>query len=528
MKSITLSILLLGAATTDAVDCGRWYSNPCLAEKDARYDPNASDNIVDQGPVWEHLQGFWKYQVNAYGPGGQPHEPSATNPNQPFLVGGFPYSYFPAIGFLNVTIVGPRLYQHRYLVFPPAPQEFCDETLASGFVNVLGKGTCGETGYSYFSELFGASSYERDGTVISLPMNVADPAGFLQNEKYRSQPVDNRTIYTVAKDASGGLLTENLVVLDSSNSKISSVSDLYVDLGNQMQLVAFFRAEYTRLRDERAFTLSLEEAYKDSTVLTADRVQDGQLPMTTACLDETCPSEENWCSIDPSCSISRYQEPAGSLREGVLAGIIVGAFVLLVGLMYLIHRVRVKQQVNRYQSEFAKRVVGSIELSESYYALSAAQLLDEFRRIDPGLTHGGDGKISKEAMKEFMQSGSVGYITESDFGALWVAIDTDHSGYVDFLEFCAFLAQCEPLLKGKDKDRESVARSIAERLSALSKHDVSARSRSIGSGAMAVEEATDESPAHESTSLQSTPQTIRSTPPSAPRSAKSLGVGLFS
>ena len=239
MISITISLLLLGAGTTDAVSCGRWYSNPCLAESDARYDPSVSDNIIDQGAVWEHLQGFWKYEVNAYGPGGHPQHPSATNPNQPFLVGGFPYSYYPGIGFLNVTIVGTRMYQHRYLVFPPAPQGFCDETLASGFVNVLGNGTCGETGYSYFSEVFGVSSYERDGTVVSLPVDFADPGGLLQNEMYKSRPINDQTIYTVAQDKNGGLLTETLVILDSSNTKLSSVSDFYVDLGTPAATCCF-------------------------------------------------------------------------------------------------------------------------------------------------------------------------------------------------------------------------------------------------------------------------------------------------
>jgi hypothetical protein len=73
-----------------------------------------------------------------------------------------------------------------------------------------------------------------------------------------------------------------------------------------------------------------------------------------------------------------------------------------------------------------------------------------------------------------------------------------------------------------------VARSIAERLAALSKHDVSARSRSITSGQMVANDASDRSPEHDSISLQSTLQTLRSSPPSAPRSAKSLGVGFFS
>lgn len=514
---------LLGVISAESVDCGNWYSNSCRRDEDLRYDPNASDSIVEQAPVWGYFQGFWKYEVNGYGPGGEPLGPSLANPAQPFLVGGFPYSYFPAFGFLNVTIIGSRMYQHRYHIHSPASQEFCDQTLVSGFVNVLGTGTCGETGYSYSSEFFGTSSYERDGTIESVPFEHANPGELLRNGVYILQPVDNRTIYMVGKDSNGGLATETLVFLDSINSQISGVSDFYVSSANQAQLVAFFRSKYERLEGANAFALAIEKAYKSSTVTASDRVEGGKIPMQGACLLEPCPVETEWCTSDPSCSTSPYQEPEGALQAGAIAGIVIASSVLIIGALYMIHRYFLKQQRKRYRAEFAKQVADTIEMTESYYALDAFKLLEEFQRIDDALPADCAGKISKEAMKEFMQSGKVGYIKESDFGALWVAIDTDHSGYVDFLEFCAFLAQCEDLLEDKDRSRDSLAKLIAEKLAKLSMHDVSARSRSLTTGVMLVDDGTNGTPNddYDDFSAQSS---LRS---SSPKAVKSLGVGNF-
>ena len=529
LKTIVVIFCVLELKSIDAVDCGRWYSNPCLGDDDVRYDPHASDNIVDQGPVWRNLSGYWKYKVYAFDPTGRPQEPSASNPNQPFFVGGFPYSYSPAYGFLNMTIVGSRIYQHRYLIFQPADTSFCNEELSPGFVNVLGNGTCGVTGYSLFSELFGTSTYERDGTVMSLPLDLAtDPLGIgllRDGTMYRSQPIDNQTIYTIAKDSTGAIMTETLVLLDSSNSKLSSVSDFYIKVGNQMQMVAFFRADYTRLKHENAFILALDDAYKESAVLGADRVQNGQVPMKTACLSESCPSETNWCAMDPSCSVSRYQEPPGSMRVDVLTGLVITAVIFFVGSFYLLHRYRLRQQEIRFRTNFAKRVADAIEVSESFYALDASKLLEEFQSINPN----GDGLVLKERMKEFMQSGKVGYISESDFGALWAVMDMDNSGSVDFLEFCAFLAQCEHLLKDKDTNRDWVMKAIADRLSAISRHDVSVRARSVASGDMFVDESLGRAfPEYDSISLQSTLPSLESSPPRVAFAAKSLGTGLFS
>jgi hypothetical protein len=478
-------LLLGGLSSVGAISCGEWYSNPCLAKYDVRYDPSGSDSIVDQAPaVWGSFEGFWTYEVKAYNTDGEPQEPTINNPNQPFLIGGFPYPYFPAQGFLNVTIVGSRMYQHRYLIHPPAPANFCGQAVIPGFVNVLGNGTCGATGYSYFSEMFGTSSFERDGTVVTLPYDSNLGSGGLlrRSDTYTSRPINNRTIYSAAKDGNGGLLSETIVFLDALNTQLSGVSEFYISLQNQARLAAFFRTDYSRVNSAEVFEAALAKAYETNNVPLEDRVQEGQIPMETECLDEQCPTEKVWCTIDPVCANTPYREPKGSVKAGMVAGFTVAGATLLTAALYLLHLYRLKRQEKRYRAKFARRVAEVIEIKESTYALEPDKLLQEFHQIDPALREGAGGKIAKAEMKEFLQSGVVGYITESDFGALWSAIDTDHSGYVDFLEFCAFLAQCHDEFKQENVNRATLAESIAKKLSKLSMHDVNAKSTSLAAG----------------------------------------------
>mmetsp|Transcript_25103 Transcript_25103/g.41664 ORF Transcript_25103/g.41664 Transcript_25103/m.41664 type:complete len:549 (-) Transcript_25103:969-2615(-) len=543
------TLLLIGALSADAISCGQWYSNPCLAEDDARYDPSGSDSIIDQAPVaWGNFEGFWRYEVKAYGPDGQPQEPTITNPNQPFLVGGFPYPYFPAFGFLNVTISGSRMYQHRYLIHPPASADFCDQAVIPGFVNVLDNGDCGKTGYSYFSEIFATSSFERDGTVVTLPndSNLGSGGLLRSSQTYTSRPIDNRTIYSVAKDGTnGGLLSETIVFLNADNTRLSGISEFFISLRNEARLAAFFRTDYSRLESADAFAAALETAYEANNVPLENRVQSGVVPMETQCLAETCPTEEAWCTIDPGCGVTPYQEAEGSVKAGMVAGMTVGVAALLIFALYLVHLYRLKRQQKRYRADFAKRVADAIEVQESTYALESDKLLKEFHQLDPALREGASGKICKEEMKEFLQSGVVGYITESDFGALFSAIDTDHSGYVDFLEFCAFMAQCHDEFEKEHVSREALAKTIARQLAKLSMHDISVRSTSLAAG-MVMDAPTREIPRDCPTSIHHSPTSIldstrdiltlndsptgsANTPctPKSIRSARSMGSGAF-
>lgn len=174
------------------------------------------------------------------------------------------------------------------------------------------------------------------------------------------------------------------------------------------------------------------------------------------------------------CSESPYQEPKAKVKADVIAGLVVGAAAILIGIIVAHFMWRLKEQQKRMKLKFAARIAETIELGASMdMILSPDALKAEFERIDAG--HVKDGKISKDELWEFMSGGSVGTITENDFEALFRAIDLDKSGSVDFLEFCHFLTLCgkdfdravsdvqnKSPKKGKDTRMNSLSRSLVE------------------------------------------------------------------
>jgi hypothetical protein len=44
-------------------------------------------------------------------------------------------------GFINITIVGERFYQHNYFLYPAPPADFCERWANSTVKNVIGNGT---------------------------------------------------------------------------------------------------------------------------------------------------------------------------------------------------------------------------------------------------------------------------------------------------------------------------------------------------------------------------------------------------
>jgi len=154
-----------------------------------------------------------------------------------------------------------------------------------------------------------------------------------------------------------------------------------------------------------------------------------------------CPTEEQWCQTDPNCSVSPYQEPPGTVKGSVIAGFTVAGIVLLVAILFAVHVYLVKAQASRYRARFARRIAETIDMRASVRSLTPDALAKEFQRIDEGVSR--DGKISKEELWEFVSSGKAGEMEKKDFDALFAAMDLDHNGDVDFVEFCAFLGKCD-------------------------------------------------------------------------------------
>jgi hypothetical protein len=88
---------------------------------------------------------------------------------------GLPYDDNAVVSYVNITTSGSRHYEHRYIIYPPAPQEFCDLPVPPGATNVLpyippgvpvpGAPVCGVNGYATFVESFKTSSHEKDGSL---------------------------------------------------------------------------------------------------------------------------------------------------------------------------------------------------------------------------------------------------------------------------------------------------------------------------------------------------------------------------
>ena len=95
---------LLTPRLSDAVQCGKWYSNSCLGETDKRYDPDASNAIIDQSDFSKHREGFWIRTYYSYGADGNPMTPSSPGNLYPYV------SRFPFISFEKFTYAGSRHY----------------------------------------------------------------------------------------------------------------------------------------------------------------------------------------------------------------------------------------------------------------------------------------------------------------------------------------------------------------------------------------------------------------------------------
>jgi Ca2+-binding EF-hand superfamily protein len=130
--------------------------------------------------------------------------------------------------------------------------------------------------------------------------------------------------------------------------------------------------------------------------------------------------------------VSPYKEVDGSAESGAFAGFTVSGIVVLIAILYGLHIWRTNQQARRYKSKFAERNADTIDLRASMWQLPPEALASEFKRIDSETQ---DGSISKEALWNFMSTGQSGELSESDFHALFAAIDLSLTGTVDFLEF---------------------------------------------------------------------------------------------
>ena len=192
---------------------------------------------------------------------------------------------------------------------------------------------------------------------------------------------------------------------------------------------------------ETTFKDELERAYDANDVRSFDRkpiITDGNCVDTSM---ENCPDESMWRMYDPLYNPTPYEEDVG-VKGGWIAFFVLIGVLFLVGILYAWHVYRINKQADRFKHQFARRIAETINLDHDK-RLSAKGLEDEFMAIDAD----GNGVITKEELMEFMGD----RVSDQDFNVMFAAIDIDHSGAIDFAEFCAFMSQIGAILEEEEE-----------------------------------------------------------------------------
>lgn len=416
--------------SASGTECGKWYSSPCLCDEDVRYckegENGASDDIQDQHPFWKKVGGYYRFTnyINLQG-----LFPFPQNPE-------FLFSNFPSVGYLNYTLQGSRSYYHQYRLEPLNPNVDCSMAVpVAAATGLKYDGECGINGRGTKFEQFATSSQERDGSMQSFGSYIEDTDGKNYFNEYRIVPSDEKTLFTSAK-GDKYMLVNTWTVIDDKKTRANSILDVFVIDQNVTTLAYSVRREMEMISEDE-FVTELQAKYEELAIPASERAP---IPMTTACINEPCPTEEEFRRYDPRFAATQYSEPDATVRAGPIAGIVVAVFVVLTGALYLFHLKILQDQAAANRAAFARRIASTIKLEGPGREVTPEALAEQFRKIDNGCI---DGNIDKAELRAFLDSGSTVRLSEANFEALFAALDTDGDGTVSFMEFSAYLGNAQ-------------------------------------------------------------------------------------
>ncbi|KAL7565219.1 hypothetical protein ACA910_016557 [Epithemia clementina (nom. ined.)] len=422
-------------ANTGSNKCTKTLFEDC--SDDPRYDPEVSVNLKSTAPSWADAEGYWVGTRRVYNnQGSQLMETFASDKFKNTM----PYPQDEVKMFVNRTVMQTRYFAHIYQVFKPASLTFCTFAIPEESSNVLGNGECGKNGYATVGERFGTATFEKDGTV-----DVFFTTGRYAGGKGKAITVDDDTFYYKIGDDNSFEYSETESFNNPTKTRVAGsgqyfiVSDVLPYSANP--LAESFTYELYQVSEE-TFKEQLAAAYADNNVLPED-----QKPVISSgnCIDissdATCPSEAMFQSVDPLYNSTPYEQDP-SVKGGWIAFFVILGVLVLVGILYVWHVHRINQQADRYKHQFARRIAETINMDHDK-KLSAKGLEQEFKTIDSD----GNGVITKEEFYRFMGD----RVSEQDFNVMFAAIDIDHSGSIDFAEFCAFMAQIGAILTEEEE-----------------------------------------------------------------------------
>uniref|UniRef100_A0A6U3DDF4 EF-hand domain-containing protein n=1 Tax=Entomoneis paludosa TaxID=265537 RepID=A0A6U3DDF4_9STRA len=390
--------------------------------------------------------------MNVYDKNGDAQDPMFYSEDAP--VNQMPYTQQTIKFFMNMSVVETHLYQHLFLVYDKAPEmPFCNLTAPEGMMNHISPGVCGVNGFIASGSNYGVATHEKDGS-----SSVFTVTGVLNNAGRNAADYEQMgTITPVGGDSIQSEITsayyrdsETYSFSNDAKTTISGSGQHYqvqnilraASSSNPMELKETynFQLDQTNMQN---FVAQLTSAQEAAMVPVAGRVE----PISSGdCLPyviEGCPEESDYVAAeDPSLTSSPYDDDStmkgGYIAMFVILGVMVLAFVALFA-----HWRHVNNQKDRYKHQFARRIAQTIEFEGAMKDITPEALTAEFERIDEDKS----GSISKPELKAFIGD----RMSDSDFEAMFAAIDLDHNGTVDFEEFCAFMTHVGAMPDIKDE-----------------------------------------------------------------------------
>ena len=430
--STTLNPFLLQGVS--GVQCGKWYSKACFAKTDVRYDESVSYNLQDQAAIWNRLDGFYEGRIS-YLYGGMDLQENATFQDPQALFPELPFDG-PHRSFLNITMVGSRAIFQVVETHMPANPAFCSLSVPAGMTNTVDGQICGDHGLAAISVVNFVSTYNKDGSALSLP----DPSFLGQTSK--AMAVDEHTWF-------GSVREKDLFVsisakcVDDGCDHYASDTDYFLIQGDASDLIYSKKVRYDRIDTKEQFVNTLNEALDESQIEpSAKRQVDLDAPCIRTAVRADCVTEDEWCDYDPVCKQDNpFQEPDSSLKPSFIAAIAIVSIAIVAFALYALFKRNMRKQEERFKRHFAQQIAKSIQIEGSAKTINMTPevLIQEFQKID--ITK--DGQVSKEELWAFLQTEKAGKIRESDFNVLFESMDTSGDGMVDFIEFCAFLGKID-------------------------------------------------------------------------------------
>ncbi|CAB9523064.1 expressed unknown protein [Seminavis robusta] len=133
--------------------------------------------------------------------------------------------------------------------------------------------------------------------------------------------------------------------------------------------------------------------------------------------------------------------------------------VVTLGMIYHLHRL--KHQEKRMKKRFIQQLARNIDIGPSVRQISVEKLSETFQHIG-----GKDGKISKEDLAKWMNDLHLDFLSDKDFDRLWDTMDMEGTGYVDPIDFFAFLNECDKQFKEVHEEFSSLPKSEKLKLAA--------------------------------------------------------------